>query len=107
MIEAPASLIYSHVAVRIALMIVNLNGLNALACDIKNSFLTDKCREKCYTIYVPDFGSDRKKMILITPDLYGLKTSSASFRYYLADTLYELGYTPTKANPDVWIWKAV
>ena len=45
--------------------------------------------------------------MLITRDFYGLKTSSASFRYYLAEKLYELGYIPTKADPDVWLRKAV
>ena len=45
--------------------------------------------------------------MLITCDLYGIKTSSASFLSYLAETLYELGYTPTKADPDVWLRKAV
>ena len=45
--------------------------------------------------------------MLITRDLYGLKTSGESLRYYLADTLYELGYTPTKDDPDVWLQKAV
>ena len=45
--------------------------------------------------------------MLITRALYELKTSIASFRYYLAQTLYELGYTPTKAYPDVWLQKYV
>ena len=45
--------------------------------------------------------------MLITRALYGLKTSSASFRSYLAETLYELSYTPTKAGPDVWLRKSV
>ena len=45
--------------------------------------------------------------MLITCALYGLRTSSASFRYYLAEKLYELCYTPTKADPDVWLKKAV
>ena len=45
--------------------------------------------------------------MLITHALYGLKTNSASFRYYLAEKLYEFGYTPTKADPDVWLRKAV
>ena len=45
--------------------------------------------------------------MLITCALYGLKTSSASFRSYLAETLYELGYTPKKDDPDVWLRKAV
>ena len=45
--------------------------------------------------------------MLITRALYRLKTSSSSFRSYLVETLYELGYTPTKADPDVWLRKSV
>ena len=45
--------------------------------------------------------------MLITRALYGLETSSESFRSYLAEKQYELGYTPTKADPDVWLRKAV
>ena len=45
--------------------------------------------------------------MLITRALYGFKTSSTSFRSYLAEILYELGYTPTKADPDVCLRKAV
>ena len=45
--------------------------------------------------------------MLITSALYRLKTSSASFGSYLAETLYELGYTPTKSDPDVWLRKAL
>ena len=44
---------------------------------------------------------------MITRALYGLKSSSASFRYYLLQTLHELGYTPTESDPDVWLRKAV
>ena len=111
MTEAPASLTYSSVvsrdSVRIALTITDLNGFKVLACDIQNAFLTDNCRDKCYTWAGPEFDSDRWKLMLTTRALYGLKTSSASFRYYLAETLYELGYTPTKADPDVWLQKSV
>ena len=45
--------------------------------------------------------------MLITCALYRFNTSSASFRSYLAETLYGLGYTPEKADPDVWLRKAV
>ena len=111
MTEAPASLTYSSLvsrdSVRIALTIAALNGLKVLACDIQNDFLTEKCREKCYTISGPEFGSDKGKLMLITCALYRLNTSSASLRSYLEDTLCELGYTPTKDDPNVWLRKAV
>ena len=46
-------------------------------------------------------------MMLITCALYGLKTISATFQSYLAETLYELGYTTTKSDPDVWLREAI
>ena len=45
-------------------------------------------------------------MILVRA-LYGLKSSGASFRVLLAETLYDIGYTPSKADPDVWLWPEV
>ena len=45
--------------------------------------------------------------MLITRALYWLKTSSASFRSYFEETLYELGYTSMKAESGVWLEKAV
>ena len=111
MTEAPSPLTYSSVvsrdSVRIELTIYDFSGLKMLACDIQNGLLTAKCRKKCYTRAGPEFGSDQGKLMLITLALYGLRTSIAIFWSYLADTLYELGYTPTKADSDVWLRKSV
>ena len=46
-------------------------------------------------------------MMIIRKPLYGLKSSGAAFRAHLAETLYELYYLPTEADPDVWIRPAV
>ena len=35
--------------------------------------------------------------------LYRLQSSSAAFRAFLAEMLHDMGFKPTKANPDVWI----
>ena len=48
MTTAPTYITYSSVvssdSVRIALMVAALNGLDILACDIQNAYLTAKCR---------------------------------------------------------------
>ena len=36
-----------------------------------------------------------------------MKSAGAAFRALLAETLYDLGYVPTKADPDVWLRPAV
>ena len=111
MTTAPTSITYSSVvsrdSVRIALTVAALNGLDILACDIQNAYLTAKCREKIWTIAGPEFGGEQGSMMLVKMALYGLKSSGAAFRSKLAGVLYDLQYTPTKADPDVWIRPAV
>ena len=108
----PSSLTYSSVvsrdSVRICLTIAALNDLKILACDIQNAYLCAKCREKIWTYAGPEFGDELKgKILIVTRALYGLKSSGAAFRALLAETLYDLGYKPSKADPDVWMRPAV
>ena len=55
----PASIVYSSVVSRdsviIALTIAALNGLEILACDIQNSYLTEKCRDLIWIMAGPKF----------------------------------------------------
>jgi hypothetical protein len=41
--------------------------------------------------------------MLVKKALYGLKSSGAAFRAFLAETLDAMGYRPTHADPDVWM----
>ena len=105
--EPLSSLTYSSVvsrdSVRIALTIAALNGLDILGCDIQNAYISAPCREKIYVVAGREFGSDAGKVMIVKMALYGLKSSGASFRSMLANCIWELGYRPTKADPDVWI----
>jgi hypothetical protein len=109
--DVPSVLTYASVvsrdSVRIALTIAALNGLKLLACDIQNAYLTADCREKIWTRAGPEFGSESGTIFLVKKALYGLKSAGAAFRALLAETLYDLGYVPTKADPDVWLRPAV
>ena len=109
--DPPATTTYSSVvsreSVRIALLIAALNDLAVLSADIQNAYLHAKCREKIWTRAGPEFGSDQGCIMIIVRALYGLKTSGAAFRSLLADRLYEIGYKPTRGDPDVWIRPAV
>ena len=78
-----------------------------MACDIQNAYLTANCREKIWTYAGPEFGSERGQPMIIKKALYGLKSSGAAFRAHLAETLHDIGFKPTKADPDVWICLAV
>lgn len=109
--DPPASITYSSVvtreSVRIALLVAALNDLEVLSADIQNAYLHAKCREKIWCIAGPEFGSDEGRIMIIVRALYGLKSSGAAFRSLLANRLHEIGYIPTKGDPDVWIRPAV
>ena len=109
--ETPSSLTYSSVvsrdSVRIAFTIAALNQLKVHACDIQNAYLTAPCREKICFIAGPEFGSDAGKIMIIIRAMYGLKSSGAAFRSFLAETLNDIGFRPSLADPDVWLRPAI
>ena len=109
--RTPSSLTYSSVvsrdSVRIAFTIAALNQLNVHACDIQNAYLTAPCREKICFIAGPEFGPDAGKIMIITRAMYGLKSSGAAFRSFLAETLNDIGFKPSLADPDVWLRPAI
>ena len=80
-----------------------LNDLDILGCDIKNAYISAPCREKIYCVAGQEFGLDTGKVMIIKRALYGLKSSGAAFRAKLADCIWDMGYRPTKADPDVWL----
>ena len=110
--STPTSVTYSSVvgrdSVRICLLLAALNNLDIQCADIKNAYLTAPTKEKLYTWAGPEFGPDSGKPFLITRALYGLKSSGASFRAFLAEHLdRNLGFQSTIADPDVWRRPAV
>ena len=107
----PSSVTYSSVvsrdSVRICLLLAALNDLNILSGDIENAYLTAPCRENCWTMAGKEFGSDQGKPLIILKALYGLKSSGAAFRAFLAETLDDMGFKSSHADPDVWMRPAV
>lgn len=105
-----ASITYSSVvsrdSVRIALLFAALNDLSILSCDIGNAYLNAPCKEKIWFVAGNEFGSKVGLPVKLVRALYGLKLSGASWRNTLAMTIMDMGFAPTKADPDVWRRKA-
>ena len=80
-----------------------MNDLKVLAYNIQNAYLTAPCHKKIWMTTGAEFRSDTGKIILVVRVLYGLKSSRAAFRAFLAETLYNIGYEPSAADPDLWI----
>ena len=109
--DTPSSVTYNSIvsrdSVRICLLLAALNDLKILSGDIENAYITAPCREKCWTIAGKEFGSDQGKPLIIERALYGLKSSGAAFRAFLAETLDDIGFRSSHADPDVWMRPAV
>ena len=94
--------VVSRETVRIALTIAALNDLQVKASDVQNAYLASPCEEKIWTVLGTEFGQDAGKKAIIVRALYGLKSSGGSFSRHISDCMRNLGYTPCKANPDLW-----
>jgi hypothetical protein len=107
--DPPKEDIYSGVvsmeAVRLGFILARMNGLQVCAGDVGNAFLYGKTREKVFVIAGEEFGKDAGKRMVIDRSLYGLKSSSARFHEHLSIRLRQMGYKPSKADPDLWYKK--
>jgi hypothetical protein len=86
-----------------AFAIAGLNDLDACAADMSNACLCAPCREKIWTVAGPEFGSDSGCVFLVVRAPCGLKSSGASWRAVLAQSLTDIGCASTRVDPDVWI----
>ena len=90
-------------AVRIGLLVAAANDLEVRVGDVGNAYLHSQTREKIYTYAGPEFGPLQGRCLIILKALYGLRTSGARWHETFANDLMRLGFTPTRADPNMWI----
>ena len=96
--------VVSRESVRIALTYAALNGLDAVAADIKNAYLQAQSSEKHYIICGNEFGIENiGRVALIRRALYGGKSSGADFWKHLRSCMQHLGFHSCPADPDIWM----
>ena len=76
-----------------------LNGLDILAADIQNTYLTATTTEKNFIVCGPEFGLENiGRKAIFKRNLYGMKAAGRDFRNHLRDCMDHLGYTSCKAD---------
>ena len=80
-----------------------LNGLDTCATDIGNAYLEAHTKEKVCFIAGSEFGELQGHLLIIDKALYGLRTSGQRCHDKFADCLREMGFSPCKAEPDIWM----
>ena len=102
----PLDTVYSGVAslrsLRIVTFLAELNGLTITGGDVGNAYLEAYTKEKVCFRAGREFGELEGHLFIIDKALCGLRTSGARFHAKFADTLRQLGFKPTYADPDVW-----
>ena len=110
-IKPPLESVYSGVvslrSLRLVIFLSELNSLQLYAADVGNAYLEAKTREHVCIIGGPEFHDVGLEghLLIIVRALYGLKTSGARWHDRFADTLRNEGFTPCKADSDVWMRK--
>ena len=107
--DIPLESVYSGVVslrgLRLVIFLAELNGLPVWATDITSAYLEAYTSEKVCIKAGPEFGKLEGHWLIIEKALYGLRSSGARWHERLADCLREEGWTPCKAEPDIWMHK--
>ena len=81
------------------------SDLDVVAADVSNAFLYGRNMERTMIKAGPEFGDQQGQFLIVEGGWYGHKTAAATFHTHLASNLRKLGFTPTKADLDLWIRK--
>ena len=105
--DIPLESVYSGVVslrgIRLLTFISELNGLDLWATDIGNAYLEAHTKEKVCILAGPEFGDREGHVLVIQKALYGLRTSGLRWHERFADCLRDEGFSPCKAEPDIWM----
>ena len=71
--------------------------------DVRNAYLEACTKEKVCIEGGKGFGDLEGHMLIIHKALYGLKSSGLRWHEKFSDTLRDMGFEISKADPDVWM----
>ena len=105
--DVPLESVYSGVVslrgFRLVIFLAELNGMEAWATDVSSAYLEAYTDEKVFIIAGEEFGELHNHVLLMVKACYGLRSSGARWHERCADCLRDLGFTPSKAEPDIWM----
>ena len=103
--ESNYSGVVSLRGIRLVTFLAELNLLELWGADVGNAYLEARTKEKVYIIGGPEFGDLEGHILVIYKALYGLRTSGLCWHQRFADVPRSMGFTPCKAEQDIWMRK--
>jgi hypothetical protein len=90
-------------SIRLLNVIAKAQGLECLAGDVGNAYLNAYTKEKVYVRCGLEFGPTMMgRIAIVEKSLYGLKSSGNRWHSHFANTLYSMGFSPSRYDHDVW-----
>jgi Reverse transcriptase (RNA-dependent DNA polymerase) len=77
--------------------------LKMMVGDVTSAYLMALTKELIFFKAGPEFGPRAGHLMIFKKLLYGLQTSGKSWHDLLFDTLKDMGFSPSKADPDIWM----
>ncbi len=102
-VDSTYSGVVSLQGIRIITFLAELNDLELWNTDIGNAYLESYTKEKVCFVAGPEFGKYEGHTMIILKAQYGLKTSGKCWHDKMHDTLRDMGFTPSKAEEDIWM----
>jgi hypothetical protein len=105
--EVPVDSVYSGVvslrSLRLCVFLSELNDLELWGADIGNAYLEAETKEKVFIVAGKEFGDREGHILVIHKALYGLCSSGLRWGEKFSDTLRDMGFEPSKADPMLWL----
>ena len=105
--DMPLNSVYAGVVsirgLRMCIFLAELNGMEAYATDVGNAYLEAITQEKVCIKAGPEFGDLEGHLLIVYKALYGLRSSGKQFGDLLATCLRELGFIPSRAEPQIFM----
>jgi len=105
--DVPLESVYSGVvslrSIRTVIFLGELNDLITFSADVGNAYLEAETKEKVYIVAGKGFSELEGHTLVIFKALYGLRSSGLRYHEKFSDTMRDMGYNMSKADPDVWM----
>ena len=105
--KEPNETVYSRVVslryLRLAIFLAELNNLQLWGADVGNAYLQALTKEKLYIVGGPEFEEHQVHVLVMHKALYGTRSGGACWQDKLFDILHQIGFNPSKADPDIWM----
>ena len=102
-VDSVYSGVVSLVGIRMFTFLAELNTLELWSTDIGNAYLESFTKEMVAFVAGPEFDALEGHTFVIVKAIYGLRSSGARWHDRLHDTLQGMGFTPSRADADIWM----